>query len=138
MLFRSYENIFVLFYVTSLALVFNTESCDEVRCEDYQECIISPGGKPTCVCPPCTEEDQNSGPVCSSFGVTYSSMCALNNKACQDRTVETFADVGACVKGMLVLCFIRKEGVILSNNLVLFAHLLLDHDSINETHVNMQ
>ena len=37
-----------------------TESCDEIRCEDYQECIISPGGKPTCVCSTCKDEDQNS------------------------------------------------------------------------------
>lgn len=70
-------------------------------------------GQPSCVCPPCSDVDKNSGPVCSNLINTYSSRCALQTQACRLRRPESVQSQGPCAQGMRVCDYLALSALVL-------------------------
>ena len=94
---------------------FVSGSCDDVTCQSYEQCVILDSGRPSCICPPCLDKDQNSGPVCSNQLNTYSSLCALKTAACRQKSQERLESMGPCVKGEWewLMLRVRRNALIL-------------------------
>ncbi|XP_063965931.1 agrin-like isoform X1 [Lytechinus pictus] len=69
-----------------------THPCEEFTC-DYGRCLVDDSGMPQCVCTPCPEVYK---PVCGSDGMTYSSVCHMEEASCMESTDITLANEGAC------------------------------------------
>ena len=75
-----------------------------MKCPEYKACAMREMGA-TCICPQCTSSDENSGPVCSTLKTTYNSLCELKLKACDDKSNEKLAELGACKRGKILKSF---------------------------------
>lgn len=76
------------------------DTCDGVRCEEYQVCKVGDSGV-QCVCPECTEEEKATGPVCSTKLNTHVSLCALKLHSCERKSNERLLSHGHCKQGGL-------------------------------------
>ncbi|XP_072020465.1 uncharacterized protein [Amphiura filiformis] len=69
--------------------------CSQHTCRLGAECQMT-NGTAKCVCPICQTDDDTSGPVCGSNGVTYESLCELNQFVCESRQLVQAVSDSEC------------------------------------------
>ena len=72
---------------------------------------------PQCVCTPCPEVFT---PVCGSDGLTYPSMCHIEEASCMERTDITLAKEGVCgewEREILVCLFVQLHYILVNSQI---------------------
>ncbi|KAK2145710.1 hypothetical protein LSH36_662g04050, partial [Paralvinella palmiformis] len=70
-------------------------SCAQVECSPGKVCKTA-DGQPACTCPRCTEDEEQSGVICSNLGETFPNLCVLRMMQCSGEISDIFDHYGRC------------------------------------------
>ncbi|CAD5119519.1 DgyrCDS8121 [Dimorphilus gyrociliatus] len=72
------------------------DGCEGNPCGLFRSCVIV-DNVPTCICDKCTDEEINSGKICTKKGDTYNSICELKTLICRlPQLNDEVKHLGAC------------------------------------------
>ncbi|XP_039761430.1 agrin-like isoform X2 [Pararge aegeria] len=70
--------------------------CENKKCEFYAVCESDGVSEASCVCPKHCEEGTETEEICGNDNKTYSSVCALRDVACREKTGLHVKHMGSC------------------------------------------